>query len=368
MIAVLIFNCVFIALLAAIYLLVTRRRARIYLLVDLLEALSRRGMPIQVGIRMMGKDVGGVFGTRLQEVARRVEEGASLGDAFAACPHILPPLLRGMVRLGERSGNLAAFMAELRRIYRRVEEVPYRYAAAFIYPVVITLFIGLIFAGMWWYLVPKLQAISGALMLGSKGVWTAIGWGHQALLFAALMLALHTFLGRTPFQFGLSPLRFLRRVGDWGVLVLPLLGELVRQHSIQVLAASTGLLLRAGADLPEAVRWAAAEEGNRLLRRRYEDLVRDLEEGGRMGDVCRADRWFPEDFIWFVEMGEASGSLGDCLMQAGAHFDTKARYGAEMASRSVIPIFVVLNGAFVAAVFISWTLPFLEILKRSGGW
>ena len=366
LILLLIFDAIFLVVLGISYHTVTRRRARIYVLVDHLEAMARRGLPLPVGLRTLGRDLGGYFGTRLAHVARRVEEGETLGEAFASCPHTLPPILQRMVDLGARSGNATAFLGELRRSYRRIEELPYRSAAIILYPAVLTITISIIVLFVFTFIVPKYLLVYESLNLAIPliGLLIWLRGASQFLLAAAVLLPLLIFLGHTPNHFGISPLRFMKGAADRVVLLLPILRGLGRSNSIYTFSVSTGLLLRAGATLPEAARMSGETEPNSALRPRYERLAAHLEEGGGLTEFCRRDRWFPADFLWFAEGGEASGRMSESLLAAAEHFDTKFQYAAQVATRTVIPIFVVLNGLLVLAVWCGTVLPILYILKR----
>lgn len=363
----LVLDAVVLILLANVYLFDTRRRARIYILVDHLEAIARKGLPMTTGLRMTGQDLGGFLGTRLARVAHRLEEGASLGEAFASCPHGLPPFLRKMVALGERGGNLPAFLAEMRRSYRRVEGFPYRPVAVVLYPVVLTVMIGIVLIFLRTFVWPKYQYIFDSLEIRLDLVhwWPWLDGAAHLLLLLSVLFALVVFLGHSPFHFGVWPTRFCKRWADRILLRLPLIGPIIRDHSVHTFAVATGLLLRAGAALPEAVRTAGEAEPNGILRGRYERLAGHLDEGGKMADLCRPEDGWPDDFLWFVEGAEATGALPDHLLQAGTHYDTKVRYSNQLASRTIVPVLVILNGGLVLAIFASTMLPIIRIQKRS---
>ena len=115
-------NAVFLCVLEAGYLIVVRRRLTIYLLVEHLAALAKNRMPIHEGLRLIGRDLGGWLGSRLGRVAQRMEEGLPLSEAFQSVPATFPPLLRSMLSLGDRSGNLASFLEEMRQNVREARE------------------------------------------------------------------------------------------------------------------------------------------------------------------------------------------------------------------------------------------------------
>src|SRR5688572_1263028 len=138
----------FLAVVGIVYVGATRRRVRIYVVVEHLAELVRRSLPLATGLRQLAADLGGRLGTRLGRVARRLEDGRSLEEALTAEPKALPPAVRGLVSLGERCGNLASFLEELRRSYRRLTETSSRTVYFLLYPVFLTVFLTLALAGL----------------------------------------------------------------------------------------------------------------------------------------------------------------------------------------------------------------------------
>ncbi len=362
-------NLLFLAALAMVYVFVTRRRAKVFSLVEHLAALAKRGMPLQTGLRLLGQDLGGMFGVRLAGAARRLEDGASMTEALAASPAAFPPLVRGMAALGERSGNAAGFLEELRRSYRRLVELPSQAVYPFLYPILLSLAINLALTFVALAIRPRMGDIFGQIHVARYDPWWA--WlmvANEAVLVLCVFLAAFVFLGGASIHFRAPLLRALRRPFDRLSLALPVFGGLVRDGSLQLFSLGTGLLLRAGARLPEAVRAAGEVESNEVLRRRFARLAAQLQEGGRLSDHVRRERLLPEDLLWFVETGEAAGNLPDQLLQAALHYETKSRLGAQLAIRAVIPFFVVLNGALVLGTCVLAFLPIRDAIRSVIPW
>ena len=158
-ISVVVANVFFLGLLHVAYLVVARRRWKIYLLVEHLATLTRNGMPLHAGLRVIGRDLGGFLGLQVARVARSMEEGRLLGDAFEAAPGTFPPLLRNMLALGEKCGNLSGFLEEMRRSYRRIADLPFQSMYLFLYPLLLSVGINMALAGLYVAIVPKFETI-----------------------------------------------------------------------------------------------------------------------------------------------------------------------------------------------------------------
>jgi type II secretory pathway component PulF len=359
-------NIVFLCFLQLSYLLVTRRRLKIYLLVEHLATLAKNGMPIHTGLRVVGRDLGGYLGTRVVRVAQWLEEGKSLGAAFEAAPRTFPTLLRSMLTLGDRSGNLAGFLEEMRRSYRRISDLPYQSLYLFLYPLLLSVGINVALAGLYAGIVPKFEMIfiqmnadPGPLMTW----WPRLILANEVILVLCVVMILILVLGGSSVHFGTRIFRWLKALVDRVLLALPVLGSLVRDGATQQFSMCTGLFLRSGAALPEALRAAAEVERNGMLRQRLEKLARAVGEGERFSVALRNARIFEDDLLWFVETGETACLLPDHLLLAAVHYETKVRVAARIAARSVVPVFVLLNGAIVFGTFLLVFLPMQEILQ-----
>lgn len=368
-------NVVFIIFLICLYVLVGRRRWRIYLLVEHLASLARQGLPIQAGLRAVGRDLGGYLGSRVVRAADRIEEGRTLGEAFQASPRSFPPLLRTMLNLGDRSGNLAVFLEEMRRSYRRIAELPHLSAYLFIYPVILSLSINIGMASLYVGIVPKFKTIFAQLGVPDYGImewWTRLMSVGEGVLVLCLATAGLLMVGGTSIHFGSSFFRFLKGWVDAILLWIPIIGTLLRDGAVQQFTLSAGLFLRSGATLPEAIAAAAEAERNLVLRRRLGRIARAVAEGVRLSHAIRQEGGFGDDLLWFVQTGEASGMLVDHLLLASAQYESRSRVASRLATRSAVPFFVLLNGVVVGAAYVLLMSPMIKVLQavaaKAGKW
>ncbi len=363
-------NFSFLFVLWLVYMVIGRRRGRIYLLIDHLATLARNGMPIHLGLRMIGRDLGGFFGSRIVRMAQAMEEGKTLGQAFEAAPRSFPPLLCGMLTLGEKSGNLAAFLEEMRRSYRRIADLPHQSLYLFIYPLLTSILISALLAGLSVQIAPKFAIIMTQVGLRSSTVdvwWPRLISANELVLASCVLTTLAFVLGGNSIYFGTSLFSWWKGLLDRLVLHMPVFGAQARDGAVQQFALCAGLFLRSGAPLPESLRAAAGVERNGVLRRRFERLAAAVEEGTRLSVAVRNEKAFESDLIWFLETGEASGMLADQLLLAAVHYETKVRVAARLAVRAVGPLFVILNGAIVGATFFLLFLPIIEIQRYLSG-
>ena len=365
LIAIVTINIGFLGFLQMAYIVVTRRRLKIRLLVEHLATLSKNGMPIHSGLRAVARDLGGYLGTRIDRVAQGLEEGKTLGEAFDRAPRSFPPLMRSMLTLGEKTGNLTGFLEEMRRSYRRISELPLQGFYLFLYPLLLSVVINAALAALYAGIVPKFQTIF--IQMGMDEVeysawWPRLIMANQVVLILCVVTVVFMTLGGTSPYFGMSIFRRLRRFVDRGLLSVPVFGTLIRDGALQQFATGAGLLLRSGASLPEALQSAAEPERNGVLKEREMRIARAVSEGTRFSAALRSEN-VAEDFLWFVETGEGSGLLDEHLLLAASHYQTKVRTAARVAAKAVVPAFVLLNGLIVLGTLALIMLPIRHIVE-----
>jgi type II secretory pathway component PulF len=361
-------NAVFLVLLQAFYVKVARRRWRIYMLVEHLATLVRSGMPVHSGLAVVGRDLGGFLGSRLRRVADAVAQGRTLAEAFESAPSAFPPLLRSMLSLGERSGNLAGFLEEMRRSYKRIAELPQQSLFIFFYPLLLCVGINVALLGIYYSLAPKFATIMtqiGTRIPGYMTNWSRIILANEAVLVLCVAMFAFFMMGGSSIHFRTSVLGPLKGVVDRTLLLLPLFGRMARDGAVHQFALCSGLYLKTGATLVESVQAAAEAVTNGPLRRRLERVARMVAEGSRLSAAARAEGIGGSDFLWFLETGEASGLLSEHLQLAATHYETKVRLAARVGARTVVPSFVLLNGAIVCAAFLLIFLPIQECLRAT---
>jgi general secretion pathway protein F len=357
-------NIALVLVLLAFDQIVTRRRTRLDLLVEHLAALTSRSLPLGDGLRWLAADLGGFIATRLASVARRVEDGAALGDAVASFPHTFPPVVRAMITAGDRAGNLAAFLAELRRSYRRLVESPGQGIYAAIYPILLTVAINSLLLFLHYMLAPRLEAVFRQVGGGGAWIWEVLPWLSRSVVFACALMTLLLSLGAASPHFGTSPLHIVKVLADRALNALPFLGAALRDAAHARFATTSGLLLRSGASLPDAVRTAAECETNSIVASRLHRIARHLADGGRLGGWLVPSGLLPAGLAWNLETGEAGGALADGLLQAGAVCDTRAAASFSALSRLMVPLFVVLNGVIVLAMFATIFVQYYGVIRN----
>ncbi|HEU4647898.1 MAG TPA: type II secretion system F family protein [Gemmatimonadales bacterium] len=325
------------------------RRRDLAVLFQSLAALTGAGVPLD---RALGASVDltrGRLRHAVTEARRHVREGRSLSQAFEVSEGLLPHVVIGMLRAGERGGRLPAALGAVARHLEQEAELIARVRQALAYPTLIaiaglvsTVAIGMVviprFAGilgdMGTQLPPATRWLLGVSRLLSRyGVFAVFGAGIA----------------------GIAGVEWARRptgrlVMHRCLLALPGVGTLrLALASARVCRALAGML-EAGMPLLRALDAARDAAGDVAIAERLDRARESIAQGQSFASsVTAADAFLPAA-LQLLAVGESSGHLAEMANRAGDLAATEAERSLKTVTALLEPGLIVVFGGLVAFV------------------
>ena len=347
-----------------------RRNEQFRLLLDLLELGLRAGRTPEAAFLEAAASREPALGPRFLELAGQLHHGLRLSAALEQVPHVLPPQVCGMLRAGERIGDVAKVLPACRQLLRDgVSQVRgannYIVLLAFcITPATLLLpiLIGvkvlpqfrMIFENMGGMQLPAFTSL-----VFSQGNWFVL---TQAVFLALLWLLLIAYVGGPKLR------DWLNRLLPGGPDALALLLPWRRQRLQRDFSTMLAVLLDAGMPEAEAASLAAAATANRKIIRRGEQMRTLLAQGVKLPEALRV----------MDDSGELRWRLTNAL-HAGRGFlraltgwhdalDARAfqaeQAGAQLATTGLI----LINGVMVATLVIAVFLLLIKLINEACLW
>lgn len=314
-----------------------------------MAALLRAGVPLTRSLSVAAEVSGGAFTSVFGSVRGDVERGDTLAAALTRHPRIFGPLYVGVVRAGERAGDLPGAFARLSDHLAKAEDLRSRLVSASIYPMLLAGAGGTAVLVLLLFVLPRFAEVldgSGAALPTTTafllGVSTLIAgnWPWLLGLLFALTLGL-TAAGRT--EGG-------RRAASSVALHLPGIGALRRGVLAAHFARLLGVLITGGTPLLHALGGVAESLSDPLAREATTRIRTQVREGTSLREAVAGAAVFPPLLAQLVAVGEESGQLGGFLMQAAEIFES----GAERSLRRLValaePVMIILFGGIVGFV------------------
>ncbi len=315
-------------------------------------ALLKAGLPLARALGAAAHVATGDTATATQAVRARVERGESLATALAAHPGLFPPLYVGLVRAGERSGDLAGAFARLADQLERDERLRSRLLSLSVYPLILAAAGTVALAVLAFFVLPRFAELlqgSGATLPRSTAfvLWAAgtLKGAWPVLLAIALALPLLVSWARRTDEGRRAAARLL--------LELPVIRTLRRQSLGARVARLIGVLLGGGAPLLSALDDAVECLPDPLAQDELARIRGRVREGGSLNRAFAESGFFHPLLSQLVAVGEESGRLQEFLLKAAEIFEERTERGAQRLVTLLEPAMIVTFGGVVALVALS---------------
>lgn len=329
-----------------------RYRADVLEITRTLAALLPAGLPLARTLETAARLRPGIPADALSDVRARIERGDALAESLALYPALFPPHYTGLVRAGERSGDLGQSFARLTTQLERDAQLRSRLTSAALYPMLLALAGGGAILVLLLVVLPNFAELlqrSGARLPASTAF--VLGASHIVRRFWYVI----------PLVIGGSLLVFanLRRTPRGRLMIaefldgLPLIRTLRRESGAARFARLTGTLLEGGAPLLAALHDATVSLDDALARAAAERVSIAVRDGASLSSAIAAEPVMPAVLAQLVAVGEESGQLGSFLLKAAQLFEDRTERSLQRLVALAEPAMIVLFGVIVGVIALS---------------
>ncbi len=326
-----------------------------------MATIVEAGVPILAGLRDLQDEGQSPLAHALENIAARVEGGASLSVALGEYPAIFPDLMRSLVAAGEETGRLAEVFRDLTQYFQWREDLRRKIVSAAAYPcLVVAGLIGLIvllatvvlpkFLAIFVELGVELPAATRALLAGQQ--LTQDWWLHGLVLLASLVacafLYTRTNQGRLVFH------RTLLRI--------PVVGQLLFMIEIARLSHNLGLLYASGIQIVRCFELIEPSVQNRIIRQSVTAAREDVARGATLADALRRDALLPRMVVRMVSVGETTGKLRESLDHVADYYDREVPTVIDRMIAVVNTAVIVLLGTTLGSIALAVFVPLYRMM------
>jgi general secretion pathway protein F len=328
------------------------RRREVLEFTRAMAALLPVGMPLAQALNAATGVASGDVAAAIGEVRARVERGVSLADALAEHDRLFSPLYVGIVRAGERSGDVDSAFARLAEQLERQEQLRAKLLSASIYPLLLLTVGSIAVNVLIFFVLPRFVTLlqgSGAVLPPATRALLAFASTMRELWALVLLVplvgaALATWIART---------RAGRRAWSAFLLRVPLVRTL-RQYALAArFARFLGVLLGGGAPLLSALDDTIESIGDPVARDEVTRVRTRVREGSSLRAALADSPLFPALLGQLVGVGEDAGELRVFLLKAADIFEERTERTTQRLSALLEPAIIVCFGAIVAFVALS---------------
>ena len=324
-------------------------------------ALTKAGVPIIRTIRGLSETARNpALGEALDQIADRLETGATMASAMQAQPKVFSDLFVAMVHVGENTGQLDDAFDRLSKILELERETKRRIKQATRYPmfVIVALTAALIiinflvipqFTATFQRLGADLPFLTQVLIFTSDFMttyWPALLVGVVAGLYA-IKAWVKTERGRLQW--------------DRYKLRLPVMGEILEKIALSRFSRNFANTLTAGMPVTSALSVVADANDNAWIAHHVHEMRSGIERGESLLRAARNTELFTPLILQMISVGEETGAVDDMLVNVADFYDEEIDYSLNRLSESIEPILLVGVAILVLILALGVFLPIWDL-------
>lgn len=301
-----------------------------------------------------------------QDIMDRLSTGESLSDALSNYENIFSGLFLGMIRTGERSGNLPEVMDYLSIQLSKEYELRRKIVSAMVYPLVImsltlTLAIALVV-----FVMPKITEIFDKFDV-ELPLPTRMLIGLSNFLIENTLLTISMAVIVVILLIAMFKSEILKPMWQRIFLRVPIFGKVMIYANVARFARSFNSLLQAGLPVVESLRIIADMMNVVVYKNLVEEVADKIEKGGKLGDGFAVnERLFPILVSKLLTIGESTGTLELTSGRIATLYEKDVDAKTKNMSVLMEPVLLVLMSGLVGGIALSIILPIYQLPNLLG--
>ncbi|MFA4889686.1 MAG: type II secretion system F family protein [Candidatus Omnitrophota bacterium] len=328
-----------------------------------LSNMINAGITILMSLSTLSKQI---ENQRLKEavgsVARQVEAGSSLSQAFTLHPGIFTKLFVSMIEVGEESGKLDTVLLRYANFFEQQEDLKQKIKGALFYPIIllcagvavtllIVTFVIPQFAEI--YLKVGIKLPISTLIVYKIGLGIKHYWYLLVVFLAVILFGLRYYLRTDTGIFLIDRLK----------LRMPIIGPLYRKVAVSRFSRTLATLLGSGVPILKSLDITREVLGNLVLAQVITNVHKSVEKGEHIAEPLKISEEFPADVVQMISVGEETGGLVEMLNKIADFYDMSVSYAVKKLTMVIEPLFLVILGAMVGLIMASMLMPIFDMLK-----
>ena len=335
-------------------------------LIDMCHHLAtalEAGVPLVTTLRDLQEGGTSPLAGMLEDVAGKVESGATLAQALEDHPALFTPLARSLVAAGEQTGELPRILRELVAYLQWSEDLRRKLSSALLYPCIVGAgTIGLV-ALLTTVVLPTFLALFVELRV------------ELPLATRAMIAAQHFFAGYWPWLAALAAacvVAFLLTLRSASgryqlhrtLLATPLLGRVVTMIEMSRFAHNFGLLYGAGVPILRALEMVAGIAQNLVVREALTRSGEAVRGGAGLSAALAETGALPPLVLRMLGLGERTGALDRSLAHAASYYDRELPVLIDRSLALFNTALIASLGALLATIALGIFVPLYQMMGQ----
>lgn len=352
-----------------------------------LSTLISAGVPLPRSLATLGAQTNNkYFKTVIASLAKDIEAGLPLGDAFAKFPDVFSEVYVNMVRAGEAGGILEEILKRLSYQAEKDATIRKKVKGAMAYPTVILTITIIAFFFIMTFIVPKLG-----------NIFTQLAGANAKLpIYTLAMLAISNFcIGSNVVHAipGLNMLPVINRIPNLLFLIvlvvviiiyllryirtprgkfhyhslllkIPILKSIIIKISIARFARTFSSLTSSGVTVLDALEVTGGALGNKVIEAELIAAAKDVQNGKPLSEPLSKSKIFPPIVSQMLAVGEETGQIDTILVKIADFYEEDVDTVIDSLSAIIEPIMIIILGSIVGLIAASVMGPIASLSQK----
>lgn len=302
---------------------------------------------------------------RVKKLLRELSHGLSRGESFSDIISLpkwgFSSLYIGLIRVGEKTGNLKTVLKELSGYLDREKKLREKITGAMVYPVFI-LFISILFSLLFIFVVlPQFKEMFSSFGSDISTLLNERAMSFTIFIFSFLLLLLGTGIGYLN-QIRLRKTDINRAsIADKLLLKLPKIKTIILNRETLNFLFALKVLSTSKLQIEESLKFSKDVLKNAFLKLEVDSITSSIEKGSKLSKAFR-ESYFPEKVAAFIQVGEETGNITEILDNLSGYYLSENNKLLDMVTALIDPLFTLLIGTFILVLIVMFILPLLTQL------
>ncbi len=302
-------------------------------------------------------------------VAKDVEGGTPLADAFGKHPNVFSDVFVNMIRAGEAGGILDEILKRLSLQIERDASMRKKIRGAMAYPVVILTVTIVAFFGIMIFIIPKL----GNIIKDLGGEDASLPVYTQVMLNISNFLQQYAIIIIIAVIVGVVLLRRYiktprgRYQFDSLMLRIPIIKTVVIKVAIARFARTFASLMSSGVSVLDALQVTGGAIGNKVIEKELQEAAKEVKNGKPLSEPLAKSKHFPSIVSQMLTTGEESGQIDTILVKVADFYEEEVETTIDSLASIIEPLMIIVLGSVVGVIAASVMGPIANLSKNVGG-
>lgn len=300
--------------------------------------------------------------TLFLQVSEALQKGQSLHQGLQPWRNSFPHLYLGLVKIGEKTGDLAGVLGRLTQYLTSRKELSDKTKGALVYPIlVVAVAIGGL-ALLTIFVLPALSEILGGLNPESSASYRTNIQGFQAGLGWTLGLLGASVMGAFVLERWAEHDPGVKRRLDQAAWRTPGWGKYLKTRFSLDYAFAMEALLGAGYPLEEALKEGAEVTTNLWLRDQLDGVRDQVIRGRPLAEAFRETQAFPETLTGWITVGEKAHDLGKSFAQLRLYYQHELDQYHTTFLNLIEPLLILVVGGLLVLLIVTLITPVFSMM------